>query len=143
MSVLGDIRAGIVTNVNTHFAGTIPYNQFTGYILSSPEPPCFEIDFPEDAIVWDQAFAHGQHRLELIVRAIVPLGEPDESQVMLDKWLDPSGADSLKTAVERDNTLGGKVQDLQVTRASGHRRLATDSGNFLAAEWTVSLLLNP
>lgn len=141
MSVLGDIRAGIVNNFDAFYAGTIPYNQFTGYLLTPPQPPCFEIDFPEDALVFDIG---GSDNLRLIVRGIVELNEPDEAQQLLDEWLDNEGATSVKAAIESDPTLGGKVANLNVTSATGHRRLGTpDGAAYLAAEWTVEVFLTP
>lgn len=141
MSVLGDIRDGIVANFATFYAGTIPYNQFTGYLLTPPEPPCFEIDFPNDGLVFDVG---GSDQLQLIVRGIVSLGEPDEAQQTLDEWLDNEGSTSVKAAIESDRTLGGSVANLNVTRATGHRRLATpDGAAYLAAEWTVDIFLEP
>lgn len=140
MSVIGNIRDGIVSSLT----GTISYNQFTGYLLTPAEPPCFEIDFPADSYVYDQTFGRGMDQLELIVRGMVSLGEPDEGAALLDQWLDPTGSTSVKTALENDKTLGGAVTDMQVTRVSGHRRLLTPEGTpLLVAEWTVKVIIDP
>jgi len=48
---------------------------------------------------------------------------------------------SIKAAVESAPTLGGLIDDLQVTRVSGYERFQLESGpDALGATWTVRLL---
>lgn len=134
------IRMGLRNNLWSNL-GTV---NMTGYLLTPPTPPCFEIDFPPDSFVYDFSSGRGGDELDIIVRGIVGLGEPDDGQVQLDSWLAGSGTTSVKAAIEDDKTLGGAVEDLRVTQATGHRRLLTpDGGLYLCAEWTVHLLLVP
>lgn len=137
---LAAIRAGLRSNIRTYLGDSV---NMTGYLMVPLEPPCFEIDFPADSLVYDSTFHRGGDELDLIVRGIVSLNEPDSSQALLDSWLAGTGSSSVKTAIESSKTLGGAVEDLQVTRATGHRRLTTEEGLFLCAEWTVHLLLVP
>lgn len=134
------IRAGLRSNIT----GALGAVNMTGYLMTPPEPPCFEIDFPPDSFVYDLTSGRGQDELDLIVRGIVGLQEPDESQKLLDTWLAGSGSGSVKAAIESDKTLGNAVESLRVTQATGHRRLLTPEGTmYLCAEWTVHLLLVP
>lgn len=133
-STLYGIRAGLRSNIT----GALGAVNMTGYLLSPINPPCFEIDFPPDSLTYDESFRTGGE-LDIIVRGIVG-GEPDEEQARLDSWLTGSTG-SVKSAIESDRTLGGAVADLRVTQATGHRRLLTEEGLFLCAEWTVHLIL--
>jgi hypothetical protein len=132
---LSAIRAGLTANIQASIADV----NMTGYLMTPPEPPCFEIDFPADSFVYDFTAHRGGDELDLIVRGIVSMGDPDAGQKNLDLWLD--GA--VKTAIESDKTLGGAVEDLRVTQATGHRRVPIDNTVYLCAEWTVHLLLVP
>lgn len=136
---LADIRAAITAAVKASITANM-----TGYLLTSIEAPCFEIDFPRDALLHGRTFGDGTKELDLIVRGIVQLGEPKESQMTLDKWLDNSGNDGVKAAIEADKTLGGKVQDLNVVSATLPYELvhrAAPNALFVAAEWNVHILL--
>lgn len=134
ISTLYGIRAGIRSNIVAALGAV----NMTGYLMTPAVPPCFEIDFPADGLVYDQSFKTGGE-LDIIVRGIVH-SEPDEAQAQLDTWLTGSTG-SVKSAIESDRTLGGAVADLRVTQATGHRRLLTEEGLFLCAEWTVHLIL--
>lgn len=127
--------------IRSNIVGALGGVNMTGYLLTPPEPPCFEIDFPPDSVIPATAFHQAGGELDLIVRGIVGLQESDEAQALLDTWLIGSG--NVAAALITDKTLGGAVDDLWVTQATGHRRLLTQDGTlFLCAEWTVHLLLN-
>ena len=131
------IRAGLRSNITGSLGGV----NMTGYLLTPPEPPCFEIDFPADSFL-PTTFSRGTLEFDLIVRGIVGLQEPDEAQALLDKWID--GTVNVTGAIESDRTLGGACDDLQVTSVTGHRRLLTpDPALFLCAEWTVHIVASP
>ena len=139
-STLSAIRTGLVSNITGNVSGV---NEMTGYLLESINPPCFEIDFPADSFVYSYTFGDTSHELDLIVRGIVAANDPTSGQTLLDTWLNKTGG--VKTAIETDKTLGGAVDDLRVTLATGHRRLlVAEQPNtlFLCAEWTVHLILN-
>lgn len=138
MSVLGDIRAGLVQNLSSLDANC------SGYLYSDPPTPCFEIDF--QPTTYGPAFSRGADTLQVIVRGIVQLGEETNAQSTLDEWLDPSGLSSVKAALESDRTLGGKCDDLFVQTVTGHQRLATPTkpnATLLCAEWTVLISITP
>lgn len=136
-STLYGIRAGLRSNITGALGGV----NMTGYLLTPPEPPCFEIDFPPDSLTPFTEFGKKGGELDIVVRGIVALGESDDAQALLDTWL--SGSNNVASAIESDKTLGGAVDDLYVTQVTGHRRLLTpDNTMLLCAEWTVHLLLN-
>ena len=138
-STLSAIRAGLVSNITSNVSGI---EVFTGYLVSPLQPPCFEIDFPADSFTFSYTMGDTSHELQLIVRGIVDVNDPQSGQALLDTWLDSGG---VKDAIESDRTLGGAVDNLRVTQATGHRRLLSaeqPNALFLCAEWTVYLILN-
>lgn len=136
MSLLGDIRTALKANLSTISANC------NGYRMIPPPTPCFEIDFPEDAFVYDTTHSQGTQEFDLIVRGIVAVGDSTETQATLDDWLDVSGSSSVKAAIESDRTLNGNVDDLRVERATSPRFAEAGSSVVLFAEWTVHLLIS-
>jgi hypothetical protein len=133
MPELADIRAALAANL-----ATLTDVQVSPYMLASPTPPCIEI-YP-DEVSYDQALQRGLDQWTLIVRAYVGLTTDQGAQIKLDELLAPSGAMSVKAAVESDPDLGGSIDDLRVTRASGYRIYARPgTGELLGCEWTVDI----
>lgn len=115
-----------------------------GYLMSPVQPPCFEVDFPGDAFVFNRTHGGNTNELTILVRGIVQIGDTTEAQKDMDDWLEPSGATSVKALLEADKTLGGKIDNLFVRSASAPRPLATPdkpNAGLLAAEWTVDVIL--
>ena len=138
MSVLGDIRAGVMASLSS-----LTVNG-DGYLMTTIQAPCFEVDFPDQSFLYNRTHGRKTNELNLVVRGIVQIGDTTESQKDMDDWLDPTGSSSVKALLEADRTLGGKVDDLFVQSVSAPRRLATPdkpNGQLLMAEWTVSLIV--
>lgn len=140
MSVtVADIRAGLVANLEDSFEG-YPIN---GYEMSDPHPPCFEIGFQIDrGIEFNAAMSRGLDTYNLIVRGIVSNAYDIRAQEILDEWCAPSGATSVRAAIEADRSLGGVVQNLVVTDVSNYRAFvvpAKPNVTYLAAEWAVTV----
>ncbi len=114
-ATLAQIRAGLAAALDT-----IPGCQASAYMLDNPSPPTLQVMGP-DAVEYDQAMARGRDNWTIVVQAFA--GTPSErtAQELLDAWLSPTGAQSVKTALESDETLGGIIIGLQVARASGYR----------------------
>jgi hypothetical protein len=86
--------------------------------------------------------AEGLHEVKMTVQVIVGFTTDQGSQATLDRYLETSGEYSVKAAIESERpapcTLGGVVQDLQVTSSSGYRLYPRQTGEaVLGAEWTV------
>jgi len=134
MATLAEIRAGLATNLST-IAGC----QISGYMLSAPTPPCLYV-VPGD-IEFDQAMQRGMDRWTFRVVALAGLASDIGAQKKLDEFLAPSGATSVKAAVEADRTLGGVVDDLRVTAATGYRTYGQPGGQVhLGVEFTVDVI---
>lgn len=131
MATMAEIREGLAANLSS-----IQDVQVSAYMLSAPTPPAMHI-FPSE-IEYDQAQQRGLDIVTMTVQAFVALGVDIAAQITLDELLAQSGVRSVKTAVEADSTLGGKVQDVHVTAATGYQPFPTkDGGAILACSWTV------
>ena len=129
-ATLAQIRAGIVANLAA--LGI----QSTGYMLAAPTAPTIEV-FPGET-QYDKAFGRGLDQLTIVVRLTVTVTLDIAAQIKLDEYLAPSGAASVKTLIEAEPTLGGKVQDLRVESASGYQTTATkDGGIALSCDWAL------
>ena len=104
------------------------------------------MSIPDGGYLYDATMGRGTDTLTLILRGIVQIGDTVEAQQNMDSWLDPTGSTSVKTLVENDRTLGGKVDDLRVSSVRGHLRLQSpDAPNveYLCSEWTLDIILSP
>lgn len=134
MADLIDVRAALASNL-TPVTGF----QVSPYMLHNPSPPFGHI-FPGE-VTYDAAMGRGLDYWELLVQVGVSLVSDRGGQVKLDEFMAPSGTTSIKEAIESDPQLGGLVDDLHVTRASGYERFEMESGGTaLGATWTVRLL---
>lgn len=114
----------------------------SGYLAAPVEPPCFEIDFPDDGFLVNRTAGGKTTEFTCILRGIVKLGEPMESQARLDGWLS-DGAENVEALLKANRTLGGALAgDLFVRSISSPRRLVIDNSIFLCAEWTIDVIVS-
>ena len=134
MATIAQIREGIATNL-----ATIADVQVSAYMLAQPTPPAIHV-LPGE-ISYDRASARGLDEVMMLVQAFVAFSSDIGAQKRLDTMLAPSGAGSVKAAIESDPTLGGTVSDLHVRSASGYRSLLVEGrGLVLVVEWTVYIM---
>jgi hypothetical protein len=139
MSVVGDLRAGLRLNLKENLSSGI---QVSRYFLPNPTPPVVHL-WPTGEINFHGAFAKGLVTYTFTVQVVVDWTEDGASQLMIDKFLDPSGADSVVTALESDPTLGGVSESVMVTTASGYAAsLSQDNIPRLTVDWTVEVFVN-
>lgn len=118
----------------------IPGLQASAYVLANPTPPAAHVMRGE--IEYDLAMQGGLHNLTMRVQAFVALTTDIGAQMLLDDYLSPDGDNSIKAAIEADTSLGGLIQDLHVTKASGQQTYVREQGGpVLGSEWTVKVLL--
>jgi hypothetical protein len=129
---LSEIREGIAEAL-----GAIDGIQASAYMLPNPTPPTIQV-FPEE-VDYDEAGARGLDMWTLTVQAFVGTAGELEAQKLLDAYLSPAGATSVKAAIETDPTLGGVIDDLRVTKASGYRIYRISNFEYLGCEWTVEV----
>lgn len=138
MASFKEIREGLAANV-----GSISGLQASAYLLGSPTPPVAEVEpgwGTERGISYDKTFQRGLDGYAFTVRVLIGAPSDVGAQKRLDRMLAPSGADSIKAAVESDLTLGGDIETLRVTECSGYRLYRRDGGApLLGAEWRVEI----
>lgn len=130
-----EIREGIATALKT-----IPGMQASPYVLGNITPPSAYV--LRGPVAYDQAMEGGTHTWTFVVRAFVASVTDIGAAARLDEFLAPSGTRSIKAAIEDDPTLGGVVDDLHVTQATGEQEFVRDQGGpLLFSEWTVEVWL--
>lgn len=132
MASITDIRQGIATNL-----GTITGLRTASVIPEDPKPPIGIVTF--DRVEYDTSMARGLDTH--IFRVILVVGRVDSrgAQVNLDGYLSGSGANSVKTAIEKDKSLGGKAQSLRVSSGENLRELAIAEVPYVAVDFIVTV----
>ena len=132
MATISAIRTGIAANLATisglRTAATMP---------DQPNPP-IAIVMPQ-SVSFDTAYGRGMDTYEFVVLTIVGRVDERTAQNLLDGYCNPTGATSIKTAIESDRTLGGEVQDLRVTEMRNYSSVPVGEITYLAAEFVVTV----
>ena len=131
MSVSG-MRTGLATNL-----ATIAGLRTSDYVPDDPKPPVAVVMPP--TIKFDLAMGRGLHEYEFVVTVIVGRQSERAAQRLLDSLCAPTGAGSIKTAIESNRSLAGQCQDLRVTEMRRISSLIIDQITYLAAEFTVQV----
>jgi hypothetical protein len=129
IATVTQIREGLAANL-----ATLPW-QVNPYALANPTPPCLQI--VRGDIEYDYTAARGLDIVNMTVQAVITHGADIGSQKVMDTFVDAVGAQSVKTLLESDRTLGGKVANLRVTRCSGDRTSTTTAGAVLVSQWDI------
>lgn len=129
---IATIRTGLATNLATvtglRTAATVP---------DDPKPPVAIVMPPR--ITFDTAFARGLDEYEFTVLVVVGRVSDRVAQSTMDGYCNPTGPTSIKTAIERDKTLGGAAQTLRVTEMRNYGGISIAENTYLAAEWVVTV----
>lgn len=138
MAELSDIRAGLASNIRAYF----PDAQCTGYLLSNPTAPAFEVELGDDGVDYHEAMQNGVSAWSFTVRGFVASNLDIGAQKILDTWAQTTGTGSVKAAIESDRTLGGAAFNLLVESMSPFQAIAArdGSGTYLGATWTVRVM---
>src|SRR3954471_19582033 len=120
-----EIRAGIAANLTAVYGQSVnvqPYQQEAVF------PPLIEVVGVTD-ITYDMLAGNGLDDITMMVQGFPGLINQG-AQILMDTWLG-RGTGSVKNAIEVDRTLGGKIQNLTVTSASGQKPMKNTDGTFL------------
>ena len=132
MTTVSTIRIGLATNLAT----------ITGLRTSATMPdainPPIAIVVPE-GITFDSAMARGMDEYSFTIMVIVGRADARTSQSKVDDFCNPTGAGSVKTAIESDRTLGGAAQTLRVTEMRSYTSITAGDVVYLAAEFAVTV----
>jgi hypothetical protein len=127
-----DIREGFAANLRS-----LDGYQVSPYMLTNFTPPVVWVARCD--VEYDRAMGRGLDYWTFTIQAVTGLVVDVGAQQKIDQLLAPSGATSVKQAIESDKTLGGLVPNLTVLSSNGYRQVAVEGLLYLLAEWTVEL----
>lgn len=133
MPTLSELRTGLATNL-----ATIAGLRTSATIPDQVTPP-IAVVMPNQ-ITYDTAFARaGGDEYEFIVMVIVGRVDERTAQNRLDAYCSGSGASSVKLAIEKDKTLGGKAFDCRVTTLRNYNQVTVGDTTYLSGEFVVQV----
>jgi hypothetical protein len=126
------IRSGLATNLGTitglRTGATIPDNVNPPYAIVSP-----------NSVDYHKAFNNALSTYNFTVTLVVGRVSERTSQNSLDAYCSPTGASSIRVAVESDKTLGGVVFDTMVTGMRNYGSVTIGENTYLAAEFDIAV----
>ena len=129
------IPAGIAANLSAAF----PDWQVSQWILGNPVPPCIYV--VPDGVDYNQSMTSGGlNKLSYLVRVCVSPNMDQSGQAAVMAMTAPTGATSVKAAVESDVTLGGAVQYTVVATSDSPKMLTGGSTELLAIDFHVTVI---
>lgn len=136
MSAIGDIAAGLKANLDP-----LPVN-VSRFPRSNPVGPIIHL-WPSDIPAYHQAMGMGLSEIMFTVQLQWPYNDDAGTASQVYDFLEPTGARSVRAAIESDPTLGGAADDLICESCSGLAVGVTQANEpRLTADWTVRVLLN-
>lgn len=126
------MRVGLATNL-----GKIAGLRTSPTIPDDPKPPIAVVK--PNSITYDLSFARGVDEYEFLVLLIVGRVDERTAQNRLDGYCAPSGATSVKQAIESDKTLGGFAYDLRVREMRNYQQVTVGDVTYLSAEFVVQV----
>jgi hypothetical protein len=132
LTSINQIRSGLAANL-----ATISGLRVAAEVPDSPNPPIGVVVL--DSIEYDLAMRQGLTQYNFTVTVVVGRAAEREMQRKLDTYLQISGSQSVKLAIESDRTLSGVIQDLRVTNSTSIGSIIINDQTYLAAEFTVTV----
>ena len=131
-ATVGGIRTALADAI-----GSIKGLRVSATVPDNPNPPV-AIVVPV-SVSYDTAFGRGLDTYQFSVMVIVGRMSERTAQNSLDAYINPTGASSLKTAVESDVTLGGACQNARVTGVVNYGSLLIGDTEYLSADFQVTV----
>ena len=126
------MRSGIATNLATitglRSGPTIPDNVNPPYAIIAPS-----------SVDYHRAFNNALSTYNFTVTVVVGRVSERTAQNNLDAYCSPTGASSIRVAVESDKTLGGVVYDTIVTGMRNYGSVVIGENTYLAAEFDLTV----
>lgn len=136
MATVSAMREGIVNNLKT-----IQGLRVSATVPDSPNPPQAFVE--PQAINYDTTFGRGMDEFDFDITILVQrTTDVRTAQNLLDGYIQSSGSQSVKRAVELDRTLGGLVQDCRVTGLTSYGQASYGETTYLAAIFAVKVYSN-
>ena len=126
---IADIRAGLATNI-----ATISGLRVTAEIPDNPSPPIAVISLK--SVEYDLDMKRGMTAYNFTLTLIVGRVAERDAQRKLDTFSGKT-AQSIKTAVQIDRTLGGFAFDCVLTDLASYGALNLGEQTYLAADYSI------
>lgn len=126
------IRTGLANRL-----ATISGLRYAAVVPEDPNPPV-AIVIPS-TITYDSTFGRAMDEYEFTILVLVGRVDSRTAQNLLDGYCNPSGATSIKTAIEGDRTLAGVAFDLRVTSMRNYQQTLVGDTTYLSAEFVVQV----
>ena len=130
---VGALRTGLATNL-----ATISGLRTSSFVPDAPTPPIAVV--VPSRIEYDAAMSRGMDTYTFEVIVIAQRASERGAQDTLDGYCNPTGATSIKAALQSDRTLGGAAFDLRVTEMSSYSPLSIGETLYLAATFSVTVI---
>lgn len=132
---IATIRDGLATNLQT-----ITGLRATGDITDNPTPPIAIVQL--NRVEYDGAFNKGLTTYNFVISVVVGRASERTAQDRLNAFATPSGASSIKLAVQSDRTLGGSAYDVRVSEMQNIGAVLLGGESYLAADFAVQVYAN-
>jgi hypothetical protein len=132
MTSISAIRTGLATRL-----GTISGLRTAATVPDDPKPPVAIVMPP--TVTYDTAMGRGLDTYEFTILVMVGRLSERTAQASLDGYANPSGAGSIKTAIEADRTLGGAASTCRVTDMRNVGPMSIAENTYLTAEFVVTV----
>jgi hypothetical protein len=129
---IANMRAGIAKNIRDN----IPGLRVAETIPDQPNPPMAVISL--ETVNYDQTFQRGMTEYIFTVSVLAGRVSERTAQARLDSYIDPGSA-TVKTAIESDKSLGGKVFDVRVSEMSNIGAVNLGETVYLGADFRVEV----
>lgn len=129
-ATVSQVKSGLATRL-----ATITGLRALNYQPDQLNPP---LSFSNlDSINYHRTMRTPMVEMQFTVSVIVARATERPSEYALDAYTNPTGAGSIKEAIEADRTLGGVVDDLIVESATGIQTITANDGEYLGIEFLV------
>lgn len=135
MASLSELREGIAENLST-----ITGLRVSSFVPDNPNPP-MAIVTPQN-IEYHKAFKNGFSTYNFVVSVFVTRVSERTAQASLDAYCAPTGASSIKSAIESDRTLSGRCFDLIVSDMRNYGSVIIGDNTYLTAEFDCAVQAN-
>jgi hypothetical protein len=129
---LGELRDGIAENLST-----IVGLRVSSFMPDNPNPPMAVVT-PQN-IEYHKAFRNGFSTYSFVVSVFVGRVSDRTGQANLDAYCAPTGASSIKSAIESDRTLSGRCFDLIVSDMRNYGSVIIGDNTYLTAEFDCAV----
>lgn len=134
---MSDSTVAEINDALKNALATVPGLRVFDYIPDQIAPPAAYIGI--DAIDYHQSFGLGDPVHTYLVTVIVGRVSDRASERALFEYLNPTGARSIRAALEQDKTLGGFVQTLVVTRGGNMQPVIFGEVTYISVDFTVTV----